>query len=166
VQRAAADATRGAHNAREAAAKIFWWVKRRMTFRRDEDVLAATGTGYDEQDLLMEPAWLLSIPNPAGDCDDYTTLTCSMLLAAGIPSRITTIAADSQEPGRFSHVFCEAELPCGKTLALDTSHGQYPGWQSPKQFRRQSWPIIGVSGLGMLHGVNSETWQQREEPCN
>lgn len=138
VQHAATDAVRhcGAGDRETLARAVFGWVKRKLTFLHDEDVMPEAG------EMLIAPWILLGMPQPAGDCDDYTTLTCSMLAALDVPMEIVTIAAERENPERYSHVFCQVKLEDGTRLPLDTSHGEEPGWEAPVQYRRQAWPLF------------------------
>jgi transglutaminase-like putative cysteine protease len=119
------------------AQAIFSWVKRHIRFMTDEAILARYyGLGPDFE-LLQKPELLLLFRR--GDCDCFSMLTCSMLQCAGVPSRLITIAADTDEPERYSHIYAAAELETGELLPMDTSHGPYIGWQAPWCFRRQEW---------------------------
>lgn len=53
----------------------------------------------------------------AGDCDDFATLTASLLEAIGIRSLLVTMQID----GRWAHIFTAAALPTG-VLPLDASN--------------------------------------------
>jgi len=100
---------------------IFAWVKRHQRFETDESILARSfGLGPDNE-LLIRPELFLRARR--GDCDDFTMLTCSMLLAAGVEARMVTIAADGGDPHRFSHVYALAVLENGESIPMDTSHG-------------------------------------------
>jgi transglutaminase-like putative cysteine protease len=119
------------------AQAIFEYVKRHVRFMSDEAILARYfGLGPDFE-LLIKPELLLRFRR--GDCDCFSMLTCSMLTCAGVPCRLVTIAADQDEPDRFSHVYAGAVLETGELLPLDTSHGPYPGWQAPRRYRYQEW---------------------------
>jgi transglutaminase-like putative cysteine protease len=118
---------------------VFDWVKRNITFETDERLLyELLGTGPDNE-LLIRPELLLRFRR--GDCDDYSMLTCAMLLRAGIPCQLVTIAADRQEPQRFSHVYAQALLDGRVRFPMDTSHGPYAGWEAGRPYRRMEWPV-------------------------
>jgi len=63
----------------------------------------------------------------------------------GVNYEIVTVAVNPNEPDIFSHVFLYEVLPGGERLALDASHGDYPGWQVPTAHvsRRQVWDRDG-----------------------
>jgi hypothetical protein len=74
-------------------------------------------------------------------------LCASMLSTLDVPVEFVTIAADPQDPTRFSHVYCYAVLEDGSLLAMDCSHGTRAGWEAPRAFRRQRFPILLASPL-------------------
>jgi hypothetical protein len=53
----------------------------------------------------------------AGDCDDHTSLLCSMLESVGIPSMLVCMEVN----GTWSHIFAAAAMKDGKLLHLDTT---------------------------------------------
>jgi hypothetical protein len=121
---------------------IFWFVKGRVKFRLDEDVVYNELGKQDwNQELLIDPGLLLSMPNPQGDCDDFSLLCASMLCAAHIKCGFVTIAADSSEPQRFSHIYVVAYLGSGQRFPLDCSHGSLPGWETKHIFKIVEWVI-------------------------
>jgi hypothetical protein len=138
---------------------VFWWLKHSIAFRLDEATMFRIGE-RDQQDLLISPAVLVRMKNPAEDCDGFTMLCAAMLGALGVPVVIATVAANRSEPDRWSHVFPCALLPGDQVMPLDASHGSAPGWMVPPQdiFRWQSWSLdaepVDVRPLahGGLHG--------------
>jgi predicted transglutaminase-like cysteine proteinase len=120
---------------RDASAEInaiFWWAKTHMRFQKD-----VSGGEY-----VCTPRYLLR--TMAGDCDDYVVLLGALIKSLGIPIRITTIAADREEPGRLSHVYLEA-MSHGQWIPLDaTQDHSYPGWQPPRYFRKKVWESAGL----------------------
>lgn len=124
---------------------IFWYVKKHVKFATDEHTLVQDLGIQDLEDgkeLLFSPSYLLQMPTPTGDCDDFSTLIATLLIAAGVQQVFfCTVAADSKDPSAFTHVFVRVMLSNGKMLALDASHGQYPGWETKNQFKQINWPI-------------------------
>jgi transglutaminase-like putative cysteine protease len=119
------------------ARAVFDWIKPRIRFMTDESILRRYyGLGPDVE-LLQKPELLLLFRR--GDCDCFSMLTCSMLQCARVPCRLVTIAADSDTPGRYSHIYAAAVLESGELLPLDTSHGPQVGWEAPWCYRRQEW---------------------------
>jgi len=88
------------------------------------------------------PRDLLALPVPVaqGDCDDYSMLAASMLLAEGIPCAFVTVAADSRDPSQFSHVYVVSRRG-GARIPIDASHGPSVGWETPEFYRRSEWPV-------------------------
>lgn len=93
IQAAADVATAGARNEAEALQGIFDWVKARLYFREDADAAQLAGLP-DEAEVLIRPVDILRMSTPAGDCDDFATLTAALLHAANIEPAFQTIAAE------------------------------------------------------------------------
>lgn len=124
----------------DLARAIFYWIKNHVTFTEDEGVVSGQ-LGYQDfnQELLIAPIVLLEMPQPAGDCDDFSMLAASLCLAARIPVWYVAIAVDEAEPNRWSHVFCQVLLD-GHKVSFDASHGRCLGWHTSRQiYRRAEW---------------------------
>jgi len=128
---------------------VFAWIKRNVTFQNDPP----------QDELLIDPRVLLALPRGQrkGDCDDFTMLGAAMLATLGFTSRIVTIKADQRDPTRWSHVYLEVELPDGRRMAFDASHGLEVGWEAPDNYGLQRWG--GTMLLGSL--AAGESWQQQ-----
>jgi Transglutaminase-like superfamily len=120
---------------REVFDAVFNWIGSNVRFRNDPP--------YDE--LLLEPELLLSLRNPAGDCDDYSQLAGAMLGRLGYPSRIVTVKADQRQPDRWSHVYLDAYDSFGHRVPFDSSHGPEVGWEAPVHFGRAEWEGYDVT---------------------
>jgi hypothetical protein len=123
-----------------------WWAcKHMMTFVQDAPAVARMFGPHDALELLVSPAAMIRCRQMEGDCDDFTMMICAMLGCLGVPFEIVTVAASPEDPSRYSHVFPRAVMPDGTRIALDASHGKYPGWQVPKnrQFRVQVYDSEG-----------------------
>lgn len=122
---------------------VFWWVKHSIKFRTDEGTMFRVGRP-NEQDLLISPTVLVRMKDPAEDCDGFTMVTAALLAILGVPALIATVAADLDDPTRWSHVFVCAIVD-GKLCPLDTSHGSGPGWMVPRHRinRWQTWSLDG-----------------------
>jgi transglutaminase-like putative cysteine protease len=116
---------------------VFSFIKGRVRFMTDEAILARYFNLGPDFELLIKPELLLAFGR--GDCDCHAMLTCAMLRCAGVDCRLVTIAADRDQPARYSHVYAAAVLESGELLAMDTSHGVRAGWEAPWCFRRQEW---------------------------
>jgi hypothetical protein len=122
---------------------VFWWVKHVLKFRIDEATMFRIGE-RDEQDLLISPAVLLRMQNPAEDCDGFSMVVAAMLTALKVPVVIATVAVDPRDRSRWSHVFPCALLP-GGVAPLDASHMVGPGHMVPLEHisRWQTWDLEG-----------------------
>lgn len=131
-------------NNHPAVLQAIWnYVRERVMFVQDDDVLRTQLGLSDELELLIEPPLLLSMQRPAGDCDDFTMLVGAMALSAGIPAvEVMTIAADSVDSNRWSHVYLVAHTNDGP-IVVDASHGSHVGWEAPRWYRRQGWGQFG-----------------------
>lgn len=114
-------ATSCAFNApeRDAAAEcaaVFGWVRDGVRYQMDPAGVEA----------LCEPR--VTLARRVGDCDDKTTLLCSMFEALGYPTRL--IMAGYSRPGWFEHVYC-AVLCAGEWFACDATEYQSFGWEPP-----------------------------------
>lgn len=137
---------------RDIAAAVFAYVKRRVRFVEDADLVAACWPGQPRSsEVLIEPDALLSMAQPAGDCDDFSMLVCALLRGLGVDCELVTVAADAEQPERWSHVYAYALLPDGR-LSMDASHGDRPGWEAPRVYRRAVWPL--TPPLNTLHGLD------------
>lgn len=150
--------TYGGNGERAKCEAVYRWIASHVKFRSDDPVLSHVLGLENELDLLIRPARLLTMSRPAEDCDGFTMLACSMLLAAGIPCEIVTIKADHDEPERFSHVYCQALLEDGSALVMDCSqgaqHGFPCGWEAPDYFDRKTWGVLHPQHQKGLHGLN------------
>ena len=134
---------------------VHQFVQRLMSFTPDEETgerapeirSKIEALGGQIVEVLIRPLDILSSPTKIGDCDDYSMLAASLLLAGGIPCKFCTVAADGS--GNWSHVYIVA-YPDGKRYPLDTSHGEYPGWETERSARRKEWPMMVPYTLGPL----------------
>lgn len=133
---------------REIACSIFYWVRSNVQFVEDETLLY-NELGVEPQELdkelLIVPPLLLQMPVPMGDCDDFSLLTASMAIAAGIRPYYVTVAADAGDPQKFSHIYVCVELADeGGHLCLDAGNRYSaipPGWESSSVTRKAVWAI-------------------------
>lgn len=124
--------------------RLWTWVRTHVTFREDETHLEGLGMPSKrawDTELLITPQALLRMPNPTGDCDDFSMLLGSMLVCCGMLTCFVTVAADPTQPGVWSHVYVATYLSDGSRLALDASHGKYAGWEAPQSMRRKEWRV-------------------------
>lgn len=146
-------ATARCQSASDAARAVWLFVKQRVRFVHDDDLIARLFGEQDQLELLIAPAALLQMKQPAGDCDDFTMLACALLAALGVKSQVVCICCDFADPSRFSHVYARAWLPDSNSwLAVDASHGKFPGWKVPAQhtFREQNYDLNGNCAADVL----------------
>lgn len=143
---------------RRKAALVFHYVRNRLSFVEDTALSAPTGLERPGDppivEVLVRPRDMSVMGKGSGqrrlgDCDDYSMYVASLLLALGVRSSFVTVAADGREPRRFSHVYVAA-YPDGERLAIDASHGSYPGWETSNVYRVQEWPVEDGSGMLLL----------------
>lgn len=134
--------------------RVFNYVKGRVQFVEDDVQLAKMFNQPDSKELLITPPVLLSMGSPKGDCDDFSMLICSMLMAKGISCDFVTIAANRNQPTEFSHVYNMVRTRDGRNIPVDSSHGKAVGWEKLGVTRKQIWPVfnwpIGKGGLGSM----------------
>lgn len=127
----------------------FFDLKRRIRFVQDEHTGAPFSSWLKGPviETLVRPIDLRLMREPQGDCDDFAMTMRARLIALGIPSAFCTTAVDWDDPTRFSHVYAVAYCDSGACgpywsgrVALDASHGPYPGWECPNPFdKRKDW---------------------------
>lgn len=133
---------------RDVACAIFYWVRTTIRFVEDETLLYEQ-LGVDLEDLdkelLIVPPVLLAMPNPQGDCDDFSLLLAAMLLCAGLKPYFVTVAADPLEPHKFSHIYiCVHLADESNHLCLDAGNRLAmvaPGWESANVTRKAIWTV-------------------------
>lgn len=142
----------------------YWWVKHHLRFSLDENMLIGD-LGYQDlgtgKDLLISPRVMVqhiqhsynhnrnhnhNQPSPSGDCDDFSMLLAALLIRLGVMwVYFCTVAADKWEPDNYSHVYVKVVTQDGSVVALDASHGQYPGWETGNVYKSAVWPIVEPS---------------------
>lgn len=123
--------------------------KRKIIFTEDQNVLTDPGI----VEVLIRPVdvSVMSRSGPGsviGDCDDFSMYVASLLLAQNVPCCFATVAADPKAPENYSHVYVVAYPPDGR-IAVDASHGAYPGWEAPNMLgRMKEWDLYEAAGSG------------------
>ena len=114
----------------EKAQAIFNWVAQNTRFISDI-VNAETLRSADE---------ILRVRG--GDCDDLNAILIPSLLATiGIPSRLVTIAHNSDDPTDFSHIYSEC-LVDGQWRAMDVARPGAAFGRAPETyFRKRVWDL-------------------------
>lgn len=141
VRRAAYEAIGQAKDERAQLAALHRWIRAKVRFIEDSELSRPFSRDPEADEVLVRPVDLLTMPAPAGDCDDFSMLTAAMLLAIGIRPEYVTICADPSDPDHYSHVYVLAYLPDGSTVPMDTSHGPEPRWQARNHGKMRTWRI-------------------------
>lgn len=123
-------------------------VKPHIAFRQDFDIAQDLQTPDQRKSTVVETIIrpvdqaLLILTKGKGveDCDGFTGYAACLLYALGVPVSFVTVNADSDVPRQFSHIYIAAYPPGGR-IALDFSHGPYPGWECPNMGRVKEWPV-------------------------
>ena len=135
----------------------YFHVKGALRFQRDELTGAGVGDYPAEEvvEVIIRPSEMAKFVQEGkgvGDCDDFTMYLAGILTCFGIPTEFCTVAADARSPGNFSHVYLVA-YPVDNTtgqrmrVALDASHGDYPGWEVASTGRKKQWPVATTGGF-------------------
>jgi hypothetical protein len=148
IRQAALMAASGHTSQASQAGGIWKWIRDRVRFRTDEETARPIAADPENTEVLIPPEHLLRMAQPSGDCDDFSMLAASMLLALGIPASFRTVAADPATD-RYSHVYVIAHTAEG-TLPLDCSHGRFPGWEVRALGKARDWRIEEQMGLGAI----------------
>lgn len=108
------------------------WIHRNITYVNDPFDL----------ELLQNPVKTVKLRS--GDCDDQTTLACSLLRAIRVPCKFRTIAPGTTRPrGKplpFSHIYPVAIID-GVDYPFDTTQTNKVPWEYPYQARRKDWEV-------------------------
>lgn len=133
---------------RDIAGAIFHWIRQNIQFVEDESIMyEQLGVAPEELDkeLLIAPPLLLAMPQPMGDCDDFSLLTACMLMGAGMRPYFVTVAADAGDPRKFSHIYVCVRLEDEDGfLCLDPGNrltAVWPGWEVSRVTRKAIWPV-------------------------
>lgn len=130
--------------------QVWSWLASRLRFVPDEET-AAPWQNADVVEVLIRPRDMYTLEAARqGDCDDYVMMGAAMFLRLGIPVSFVTVAANSQAPDRFSHVYL-AVYRNGHRIAIDASHGAFPGWEVPMSevTRIKEWPVRETNWLAL-----------------
>jgi hypothetical protein len=127
------------------AESCYWWAKHELKFIHHSRLIDIWLNERDQLQLLISPDVLVRMDQMFGDCAIYSMLLCAFLDVLNVPWELVTLAVNPQQPDIFSHVYPRAVLQNGRRLALDASHGRFPGWSVPAKdiFRSQVWNQAG-----------------------
>lgn len=110
---------------------IWWYAKYLIRFVHHQELLVDWLGLPDELQLLISPEALLRLREPVGDCAVFTTLIGALLSYRGWQWEVVTVAVNPLFPDLYTHVYPQVVREDGSRMALDASHGKYPGWHAP-----------------------------------
>lgn len=104
----------------ESAKNLFRQIRRNVRYTSD---IAGV-------DTYQKPSHTLALKS--GDCDDYSTLTCSALQSIGIPCRFKVIRTKGAND--WNHIYPQAGFPRQnptRWVSMDSSVNMPFGWEAP-----------------------------------
>ena len=144
-----ADVAQAVGTSPDPVPRIFSFIKDRVRFLHDSQIADALLPRYQWPvvEVLIRPRDMSTLCasgecTRVGDCDDFAMYAAALLKAAGLKPAFVTVAADPQQPDRFSHVYVAAYRADGARVPVDVSHGHYPGWEAPNLGRIREWIIF------------------------
>lgn len=120
----------------DKACAVFWWLKNTIRY------VPTPGTSPLVDQTLISPTAVLAMPEPIGDCPQFSMLACAMFRVLGMNSCYVTIAAEEFAPDQFSHIYNTVEVAPGTWMPFDSSNGPEPGAEYAKPLKRRVWPQI------------------------
>lgn len=137
---------------------VFYWVKNRVGFVRDEVLGSPIPVPPDAPliETLIRPVDMVALCSSsgcrrAGDCDDFSMYGAALLTALGRRVCFVTVAADGRDPNAYSHVYLVSYGDGGERFPLDISHGPHPGWETANLYgKRREWPVGGLGAVDLL----------------
>jgi len=120
----------------EIASAVFWWLKRNVRY------VPVPGTSRLVDQTLITPCTTLAMPDPMGDCPQFSMLACAMFRVLCLDSRFVTIKAEPQFPDQWSHVYNTVEVDPGLWMPFDSSNGPSPGSEYARPYARRIWPRL------------------------
>lgn len=138
-------------NARAAICAVYHYVSSRLQFVHDEDTGSVFSricerTGFPLAETLQRPVDISTAAVKQGDCDDFAMYAACLLMAVGIKQvAFVTVAADSRDPSRWSHVYVCAYADDVGRVPIDCSHGPECGWEKEGVYRRKEWMVTNTA---------------------
>jgi hypothetical protein len=118
------------------AQAVYWWLKRTVRY------VNTPGTSPLVDQTLITPCAVLAMPEPIGDCPQFSMLAAAMFRVLCIRCLYVTIAAEPLFPDQWSHIYNTVEVYPGKWLPFDSSNGPAPGAEYAQPFKRRVWPQL------------------------
>jgi hypothetical protein len=123
-------------SAMEKATAVYWWLKRTITY------VPTPGTSPLVDQTLITPCTVLAMPDPIGDCPQFSMLAAAMFRVLCMDSMFVTIAAEPGFPDLWSHIYNTVEVFPGQYMPFDSSNGPEPGAEYAEPYKRRVWPRI------------------------
>lgn len=120
----------------EKACAVYWWLKRTIRY------VPTPGTSPLVDQTLITPCAVLAMPEPIGDCPQFSMLAAAMFRVLCMDSMFVTIAAEPKARNQWSHIYNTVEVFPGQYMPFDSSNGPAPGAEYAKPFKRRVWPRI------------------------
>lgn len=145
----------------EKACAVYWWLKRTIRY------VPTPGTSPLVDQTLITPCAVLAMPEPIGDCPQFSMLASAMFRVLCMNSFFVTIAAEPSFPDQWSHIYNTVEVGPGQYLPFDSSNGPSPGAEYAKPYKRRVWPRIApgqcVSKEGSVQMMRSTTHHRKPQ---
>ena len=125
--------------AMDKAHAVYWWLKRTIRY------VPTPGTSPLVDQTLITPCAVLAMPEPIGDCPQFSMLACAMFRVLCMESMFVTIKAEQNFPDLWSHIYNTVEVYPNQFLPFDSSNGPEPGAEYARPFARKVWPRIQPS---------------------
>ena len=120
----------------QQACAVYWWLKKTIRY------VPTPGTSPLVDQTLISPCAVLAMPEPIGDCPQFSMLACAMFRVLCMRSLFVTIAAEPSAPDQWSHIYNTVEISPSQWMPFDSSNGPSPGAEYAKPFKRRVWPRI------------------------
>jgi transglutaminase-like putative cysteine protease len=122
----------------DIAAAVFRWLKSTVRY------VPTPGTSPLVDQTLISPTAVLAMPDPIGDCPQFSMLAAAMFRVLCMPTRYVTIAAADEAPDQWSHIYNMVELDPGRWLPFDSSNGPAPGSEYTRPYKKKVWPQLSA----------------------
>lgn len=123
-------------DAHRKACAVYWWLKRKIRY------VPTPGTSPLVDQTLITPCAVLAMPEPIGDCPQFSMLACAMFRVLCMDSKFVTIKAERDFPELWSHIYNTVEVHPGQYMPFDSSNGPEPGAEYAQPYARRVWPRL------------------------
>lgn len=120
----------------DKANAVYWWLKKTIRY------VPTPGTSPLVDQTLIAPTAILAMPEPIGDCPQYSMMAAAMFRVLCVACYFKTIASEADFPDQYSHIYNVVEVGNGQFLPFDSSNGPEPGAEFRFPFKSRVWPRI------------------------